>query len=262
MSGNNDERQRSSRRTTKRTARRAGTQQAAAAAPAAKKRTARTRAVEAEKDARAKKTKKWQLVTDPRLFGEGWEPKPDRHRLAIGLDLGTMTGYSATYVDPEKPLADPLFLMQGQLDLRVGEYDSRGIIGVRLRAFLNKVTPDIIFMERVRYTPPQGGGAITPSAIAARGYTASEFFGGLMQLVVDWGYVTDTPVHPIPIGTIKQRATGKGNANKEAVIKAHNEQFGTTFPTDEKEYKAAGADNVCDSAFALVVGLENYAAGL
>lgn len=218
-------------------------------------------AADAASTAKAKKSKKWKLVTDPRLFATDWAPKKDTDKLALGLDLGTMTGYSATYFNPRKPLTPPLILMQGQMDLRVGDYDSRGIIGVRLRAFLNKIKPDIVFMERVRYTP-QSGGAMTPAAIAARGYTASEFFGGLMQLVCDWGTTTDTPVHPIPIGTIKKRATGKGSADKAAVIRAHNEEMGTTFPTEEKEFKATGADNVCDSGFALMVGLETYAAGL
>lgn len=241
----------------KRTSRRANTSQAAEA-----RKQATTRVVEQKAAAeRRAKTKKWQLEKDPRVFGDGWDVKPDTHKLVLGLDLGTTTGYTATYVNPRKPLDRPLHLMQGQLDLSIGTYDSRGIVPVRLRAFLNKIAPSLVFMERVRYTPPTGG-AVTPAAIAARGYTASEFFGGLMMAVSDWGHVTETPVHEIPIGTIKQRATGKGNANKSMVIAAHNEMFGTTFPLDEADYKPLGADNVCDSAFALLLGLEEYAAGL
>lgn len=206
-------------------------------------------------------TGKRQLVSDPRVFGDDWPRRPDTMKLAIGLDLGTMTGYSATYFDPAVPLQRPLVLMQGQLDLRLGDYDSRGLLGVRLRAFMNRVVPDIVFMERVRFTPSTPGN-VTPGAVMARAYTAAEFFGGLMLVLSDWAYVTDTPLSAISIGTIKKRATGKGNANKLQVVEAHNREFGTEYPLDEHKVTAAGIDNICDSAWALIVGLENYAEGL
>ena len=58
----------------------------------------------------------------------------------------------------------------------------------------------------------------------------------------------------------KRRATGRGNANKAAIIKACNSLFGTKF--DPEKYESSGEDNIADSAFVCLLTCEEYAAGL
>lgn len=204
---------------------------------------------------------KFNVVRDPRIFAEDFAPNPDRARLALALDLGTSTGYAAAYFVPGAPIElEKLTVYLGQLDLSVGPYDSRGISACRLRAFLGKAKPDIIFMEDVKYTPPKAANRVTAAAIMARTYTAAEFLGGLKIVVTEYAEMTNIPLNAIPIGSIKKRATGIGNANKELVIKSCNRSFGTDF--DPETYNQTGVDNVADAAFCLLVGLEAYSDGV
>jgi hypothetical protein len=62
------------------------------------------------------------------------------------------------------------------------------------------------------------------------------------------------------IQAIKRRATGKGNANKEAIIRAANEEFEASLEVED--YDKLGTDNIADSLYALVLGLEQYSRGV
>jgi Holliday junction resolvasome RuvABC endonuclease subunit len=97
-------------------------------------------------------------------------------------------------------------------------------------------------------------------AILARAATSCEFFGALKATVSSWAEENGVPCGSFPIGTIKRRATGKGNANKSDMIKACNQFFRTEF--DSENYETAGYDNAADSAFVCLLALENYAKGL
>lgn len=203
---------------------------------------------------------KFAVERDPRVYLADFRPQPDAAKLAMGLDLGTSTGYCVTYFNPLQPIEVPKLRFQmGQLDLSVGDYDSRGMMGCRLRAFLRKAAPDLLFFERVRYTPPKID-KFNASAVMARAANAAELLGGLMMVVSEYAAETGTPLHPIPIQAIKKRATNKGNANKEAVITAANATFGVDLPVED--YESAGSDNVADAAFCLLLGLEDYGAGV
>ena len=97
-------------------------------------------------------------------------------------------------------------------------------------------------------------------SIIARAATSCEFFGALKATVCTWSQENGVPCGSFPIGTIKRRATGKGNANKSDMIAACNEMFRTDFDTEN--YETAGFDNAADSAFVCLLALENYAKGL
>jgi crossover junction endodeoxyribonuclease RuvC len=52
------------------------------------------------------------------------------------------------------------------------------------------------------------------------GVDASHAFGGWLAILTSWCEHHDIAYEGVPVGTIKQHATGKGNADKQAVIAA------------------------------------------
>ena len=200
------------------------------------------------------------VVKQPALFLPELQSRTnDKRRLVLALDLGTKTGFSATLVDASGALdTKKLSIYQGQLDLRLNDYETRAVHALRLRNFLQAVAPDLVVVEDVKYTAQKEFGSV--AAACARVYGTAEFFGGLKQAVADWGECAGVPVIFVPIGRIKQRATGRGRANKLDIIRAHNKEFGTTF--DEATAESQGLDNVADSGFILMVGLEENWYGL
>jgi len=182
-------------------------------------------------------------------------------RLALGLDMGTNTGFAYTFYDPDQPIhwpMQPVYL--GQWDLSAGPYDTGALRFVRFRHFLNILKPDIIFAEDVKYTPAEAVNYFNAAAILARAATSMEFFGAMKGTLAAWCEARQVPLGLIPIGTIKRRATGKGNANKEQVIAAANDLLGLGLVPED--YKTTGVDNVADSVFCLICGLDDYGDGV
>jgi Holliday junction resolvasome RuvABC endonuclease subunit len=52
------------------------------------------------------------------------------------------------------------------------------------------------------------------------GVDAAHVYGGLLATLSAWCEHHNLPYQGVPVGTIKRHATGKGNANKDEVIKA------------------------------------------
>jgi Holliday junction resolvasome RuvABC endonuclease subunit len=100
---------------------------------------------------------------------------------------------------------------------------------------------------------------VNAGAILARVSTASEFLGALKATVCTWCEEYDVPCVGFGIGTIKKRATGRGNANKEAMIEACNKLFGACFETEG--YEMSGVDNIADASFVCLLAQEQYGLG-
>jgi hypothetical protein len=206
------------------------------------------------------------MVGDPHRLAERLDlkkPAPEL-RLGLGLDLGTSTGYSYTWFDPAKAWIHtdhPIYV--GQLDLSVGDHDSGAIRYVRLRQFLTAFDPDIVFFEDTH-----GGGQAVgnfgphpkPAQVVARVARPIELLGGLKATVGAWCEERSIPCAGFSIQAIKRRATNRGNANKPQIIAAANEEYGLDLPVEEHE--KTGADNMADSLYCLVLGLESYSRGV
>lgn len=210
---------------------------------------------------RAKPTEPLRLpisVRDPELLRP--PPRTDNRLLGLGLDLGFQPGYTLVLFDPTQPI-DPAAwqLNQARMDLRLGDYDGRGLIPIILRQFLNRIQPHIVFFEEPRYNAV--GGGLDIHTLVRRTEHSARFFGGLLICLAEWSYATGTPVRAIPPTDIKKRATGVGNADKLAVVKGHDRLFGTDY-AEAGDPEKTGWDDVCDSAFALVCGLEALGNGL
>ena len=214
----------------------------------------------------AKKTKakgelpvgKMSLVKDPRFF----EPLPPRSPLVrvAGLDLGTNCGIAWADIMPGQRVEDATLIL-GQWDLSVGLYDTGPLRHIRLKQFLSILDPRLLMFEDVKFSPNEkefkGRSA---KAIIARCGTSQEFLGGLKVTATTWCEERGIPAHGLNISEIKRYATGKGNANKVAMIEAANAQFGTSFETEG--YERSGVDNICDAAFACAMGVHLYSEGV
>ncbi len=86
---------------------------------------------------------------------------------------------------------------------------------VRLRAYLVELLtlaqPDVVAFEEVR---------------RHLGMDAARAYGGMVAVITEECERRDIPYQGIPVGTVKKNATGKGNANKEAMVEAARKRWG------------------------------------
>jgi hypothetical protein len=178
--------------------------------------------------------------------------KTNTDSVVLGLDLGTNCGYAIGLVRPNGDVDVEPWSM-GLWDLSTGRYDTGNLGFLRLRRFLAMVSPTIVYYEDVKYTPEEAITRYNAARILARAATSSELIGAFKQTLCLWCEDHGAACLGIPIGTIKRMATGRGNANKEDMIRACNAKFRTNF--DVETYSTTGADNVADAAFVLLAGI-------
>ena len=112
------------------------------------------------------------------------------------LDLGTTTGWAT-----DDPLAS------GVHHFQPGRYEGGGMRYLRFRRWLSEMFPQPteIYFEEVR---------------AHKGVDAAHVYGGLLAHLTAWCEENEVPYQGVPVGSIKRALTGKGNANKAAMIEA------------------------------------------
>jgi len=115
----------------------------------------------------------------------------------LALDLGTTTGYA---------IGKPDNVITGTWNLAPSRGDGGGMRFVKFRARLIELHAavgfEIVFYEEVR---------------KHRGTAAAHVYGGLQAVLTAWCEENKIPYEAVPVGTIKKFATGKGNADKEAM---------------------------------------------
>lgn len=123
-------------------------------------------------------------------------PKRTRSTMKIlALDLGTHCGFALSENN-----------ISGIWDLSVKRDESRGMRLVRLRNKLNEIgAVDLVVFE------------VSKNHMSSLG---AEVAGELRGLVTTWCIDKGINYEGINFATIKKYATGKGNANKEMMIKA------------------------------------------
>lgn len=124
----------------------------------------------------------------------------------IALDLGTHTGWSTLQVDD----GGPRLWFVGEWDLTPGRHSDGGMRFARFQAELRRLVDslghcDFLFYEEVA---------------AHKGTAAAHVYGGLVAVAQLVCKERDIPYEGVPVGTIKKHATGKGNANKSAMVDA------------------------------------------
>ena len=124
------------------------------------------------------------------------------NRTLLALDLGTTTGWALKSPDG--------LITSGTVSFRPSRYDGGGMRYLRFQNWLGEMDHLVgpiatIFYEEVR---------------RHAGTDAAHVFGGLMATLTSWAEMRGVPYQGVPVGTIKKFATGKGNANKAAMIEA------------------------------------------
>ena len=123
-------------------------------------------------------------------------------RTMLALDLGTTTGWALHGQDG--------LITSGTVSFRPGRFDGGGMRYLRFTNWLGEIDRlsgpiSTIWFEEVR---------------RHAGTDAAHVYGGLMATLTAWAELRGVPYEGVPVGTIKRHATGKGNADKEAMIAA------------------------------------------
>ena len=136
----------------------------------------------------------------------------------LALDLGTQTGWA---------LRDSTgCITSGSECFRPQRFEGGGMRFLRFKRWLNEVrsachTINAVYFEEVR---------------RHAGVDAAHAYGGFMGHLTAWCEQHDIPYQGVPVGTIKKHATGKGNADKTAMIAAAQARGHT--PNDDNEADA------------------------
>lgn len=173
---------------------------------------------------RAANQKRRPPVADTTLASVAADATPQTHippaaaRSILALDLGTTTGWALRGHDG--------MITSGTVSFRSGRFDGGGMRYLRFTNWLTEIDRlsgpiEAIYFEEVRRHV---------------GTDAAHVFGGLMACLTSWAELRGIPYQGVPVGTIKKYATGKGNANKEAMIAAARDRGFS--PADDNEADA------------------------
>ena len=100
-------------------------------------------------------------------------------------------------------------IASGSVEFRPGRHEGGGMPYLRFKTWLDEVNAagalDAVFFEEVR---------------RHLGTAAAHVYGGFLAHLTAWCEHQEIAYRGVPVGTIKRHVTGKGNADKQAVIAA------------------------------------------
>jgi hypothetical protein len=137
-------------------------------------------------------------------------------RSSLALDLGTITGW-AINLDG--------IVQAGTWNLKGGRYEGGGMRFLRFRRQLEDMHEAADF------------GSVHYEEVRRHlGTDAAHIYGGLLGTLTAWCEERDIPYMGIPVATIKRHATGRGNADKRAMIESAKARGWT--PEDDNQADA------------------------
>ena len=136
----------------------------------------------------------------------------------LALDLGSTTGWAIRN--------SRCWILHGTVEFRPNRFEGGGMRYLRFGRWLDQTLEvtdgiDAIHYEEVR---------------RHAGTDASHVYGGLLATLTAWCEDRSIPYGGVPVGTIERFATGKGNADKQAMIAAVRERG--FEPADDNEADA------------------------
>ncbi|MGR3805171.1 MAG: hypothetical protein ACU0AY_16975 [Marinibacterium profundimaris] len=158
------------------------------------------------------------LATSRREAIPDLPPVAPANRAMLALDLGTATGWALHGTDG--------LITSGTVSFRPGRFDGGGMRYLRFTNWLTELDRlsgpiAAIWFEEVR---------------RHAGTDAAHVYGGLLATLTSWAETAGVAYQGVPVGTIKRHATGKGNANKDAMMAAARARGFT--PADDNEADA------------------------
>lgn len=205
---------------------------------------------------------KLALTKDPRVYADKLPLVLPPYKRVLGLDLASSCGASFCDIIPGQPIKEAP-IIGGQWDLSISNHDTHSLRYIRLKQFLAITAPDLVFYEEVKFVGQAGapdGPKQNLTALVARAVSGAQVVHSLAAILVTWCEERNIPCEAVPIGVLKKYATGKGNANKEDMIKACNATLGTEFAPET--YDSTGCDNIADSMFLCKMAVHNYSEGM
>ncbi|MBX9740494.1 MAG: hypothetical protein K2X62_10490 [Beijerinckiaceae bacterium] len=136
----------------------------------------------------------------------------------LALDLGTTTGWALRTADG--------LITSGAVSFRPSRYDGGGMRYVRFRAWLDQLAKDAGPLSSIHFEEVR----------RHIGTDAAHLYGGFLATLTAWCEQHDVAYQGAPVGTIKRHVTGRGNADKAAVIAAVRARGYT--PADDNEADA------------------------
>ena len=120
----------------------------------------------------------------------------------MAVDLGTTTGWAMRTTDGST--------VSGTQSFKPGRFEGGGMRYLRFRAWLAEVLVGAggigaVYFEEVR---------------RHAGVDAAHAYGGFLATLTAWCEHNAIPYGGVPVGTIKKFATGRGNADKAAMVAA------------------------------------------
>ncbi len=120
----------------------------------------------------------------------------------LALDLGSSTGWALQAGDD--------FITSGTVSLKHTRFDGGGMRFLRFRRWLEQLDIDAGPIEAIHFEEVR----------RHIGTDAAHVYGGLLGVLTAWCEEHLVAYQGVPVGTIKRFITGKGNADKVAVIAA------------------------------------------
>lgn len=120
----------------------------------------------------------------------------------LALDLGSKLGWAVSF--------GPDDISHGTIEFRPGRHEGGGMQWLRFRKWLTEMHDEHGPIEAVYFEEVH----------RHAGTIAAHVYGGFLAHLTAWceGRQPKVPYQGIPVGTIKKAWTGKGNANKDAMI--------------------------------------------
>lgn len=124
------------------------------------------------------------------------------HAPNLFLDLGTKMGWAVLYPDGR--------IISGVERFTPGRFEGGGMRFLKLTSWLVEIKNTLGAIESIHFEEVR----------MHAGVDAAHAYGGYMGHLTAWCEKNDIPYAGVHVGQIKKSATGKGNANKEAMIEA------------------------------------------
>jgi hypothetical protein len=125
-----------------------------------------------------------------------------RHHAVLALDLGTTTGWAVRGQDGG--------ITSGTMTFRPSRFEGGGMRYLRFRAWLTEMAGLASGLSRIAFEEVR----------AHAGTDAAHLYGGFLAHLSAWCEERGIAYEGVPVATIKRFATGKGNADKAAMIAA------------------------------------------
>lgn len=134
----------------------------------------------------------------------------------VAIDPGTSCGWAV--------LEDGKVVASGVWNLAPGRHEGGGMRFLRCRRYLRELLDSLGPVDALAYEEVR----------RHRGVDAAHVYGGIVAVLTEESEARSLPYRGIAVGTVKKRATGKGNAGKDEMCDAFEALLGRRPTTDDE----------------------------